>query len=100
MKNIQIKVDMIDKTQIYVGKVHKFLNCTMQDNKNGKDQYGNDGFITQNISKEKRDAGERGAIIGNWKEVVFAPQSELRILPNGSKLNPTAPIDNDVIIPF
>lgn len=72
MKAIKIQLDKIDKTQIYVGKVHKFLDCTLHDNKNGKDEYGNDGFVTQSISKEKREAGERGAIIGNWKEVVFA----------------------------
>jgi hypothetical protein len=77
MKTIQIQLDKIDKTQIFVGKVHKYLNCTLHDNKDGKDQYGNDGFITQSISKEKREAGERGAIIGNWKEVVSnKPKSE------------------------
>jgi hypothetical protein len=93
MKTIQIQLDKIDKTQIFVGKVHKYLNCTLHDNKNGKDEYGNDGFITQSISKEKREAGERGAIIGNWKEVVFsAPKAQ-------QELKPTAQADDDSI-PF
>ena len=93
MKSIQIKVDMIDKSEIFVGEVHKYLNCTLHDNKDGKDQYGNDGFITQSISKEKREAGERGAIIGNWKEVVFAAPKAQR------ELKPTAQVDDDSI-PF
>ena len=93
MKNIQIQLDKIDKTQIFVGKVHKYLNCTLHDNKNGKDEYGNDGFLTQSISKEKREAGERGPIIGNWKEVVFgAPKAQ-------QELKPTAQADDDSI-PF
>jgi hypothetical protein len=98
MKTIQIQLDKIDKAQIFVGKVHKYLNCTLHDNKNGKDEYGNDGFITQSISKEKREAGERGPIIGNWKEVAFN-KPQLRIKPNGSKLNPTIEADDDSI-PF
>ena len=93
MKAIKIQLDKIDKTQIYVGKVHKFLDCTLHDNKNGKDEYGNDGYITQSISKEKRDAGERGAIIGNWKEVGnSAPKAQ-------QELKPTAQADDDSI-PF
>jgi hypothetical protein len=29
-------------------------------------EYG-DGYITQSVSKEARDKGERGPIVGNWK---------------------------------
>jgi hypothetical protein len=93
MKAIKIQLDKIDKTQIYVGKVHKFLDCTLHDNKNGKDEYGNDGYITQSISKEKREAGERGNIIGNWKEVGnSAPKAQ-------QELKPMAQADDDSI-PF
>ena len=28
-----------------------------------------DGFIVQEISKERRDRGERGAILGNWNYI-------------------------------
>ena len=30
-----------------------------------KDQYGNSGFITQDVSKEDREAGTKGPIVGN-----------------------------------
>jgi hypothetical protein len=39
------------------------------DNKDGKDQYGNDGFVVQSVSKEARQQGVKGPIIGNWKRV-------------------------------
>jgi hypothetical protein len=34
------------------------------------DNYGNDGFVAQSVSKEERDAGERGPIVGSWREVA------------------------------
>lgn len=39
-----------------------------------QDQYGNNGFITQELGKEARDRGEKGPILGNvkvfWNEPV------------------------------
>jgi len=32
-----------------------------------QDQYGNNGFITQELGKESRDRGEKGPILGNVK---------------------------------
>ena len=33
------------------------------------DDYGNNGMIVQNATKEERENGERGAILGNSKPV-------------------------------
>lgn len=70
MITLSINVNKIDKSAI---KPHKnggkYLALTLFDNKNGVDQYGYHGFVTQDIGKERRDAGERGPIVGNWKEV-------------------------------
>ena len=44
-----------------------FLNLTMFENKDGKDRYENDGFIAVDVSKEARESGVKGPIIGNWK---------------------------------
>ena len=63
----KIDVKKIDKTALFIGAKGTYLDGAFMDNKDGVDQYGNHGFITQNISKERRDAGERGPIIGNWK---------------------------------
>lgn len=54
---------------VYIGEKGLYLELTLRDNKDGTDQYGNDGFAAVNLSKEQRDAGEKGPIVGNWKHV-------------------------------
>ena len=65
----KINVKQIDKTQLFVGAKHTYLDLALHENRDGEDQYGNLGFITQSVSKEARDRGEKGPIIGNWKDV-------------------------------
>jgi hypothetical protein len=67
MIKASINVTKIEKGEIYVGKNGKYVGLAFFANKGGPDQFGNDGFVTQEISKERRDNGERGPIIGNWK---------------------------------
>lgn len=69
MIRLKIDVKKIIKAHLYTGKTATYLDCTLKDNRDGKDQYGNDGFIVQDVGKEAREAGERGPIIGNWKRV-------------------------------
>ena len=69
MHTIKINVTKIDKTALFEGKNGKYLDLVLFENKEGVDQYGNHGFVTQDIGKERRENGERGAIIGNWKHV-------------------------------
>jgi hypothetical protein len=66
---ININVTRIDKTGLYDGKNGKYLALTLFDNKNGKDKFGNDGFVTQDLGKERRQAGEKGPILGNFKHI-------------------------------
>jgi len=73
---ININVTKIDKTGLYDGKNGKYLALTLFENKNGKDQYGNDGFVAQDLGKDRRQAGEKGAILGNFKHVGgFVPNN-------------------------
>lgn len=73
MQFLNIDVTLIDKTGLIPGKpkpdgrVPKYVDLTLHDNKAGRDQYGNDGFVTQSLPKERRQAGEKGPILGNWK---------------------------------
>lgn len=64
---INIDVKKIDKAALFVGKKGTYLNLTLMDNRDGTDEYGNDGFVVQDIGKERRQAGKRGMILGNWK---------------------------------
>ena len=69
MITLKINVSKIDKSAIFEGKNGKYCDFVLFENRDGTDQYGNDGFVTQDIGKERRLAGERGPIIGNWKNV-------------------------------
>jgi len=79
MRTASINVTKIDKTALVEGKNGKYLSLVFFENRDGKDQYGNDGFITQDLGKDRRLAGEKGPILGNWKEVgksQAAPKAE------------------------
>ncbi|MFN6191207.1 MAG: hypothetical protein ACK48S_09785 [Planctomycetia bacterium] len=67
MITTNIDVKKIDKSALYAGAKGTYLNLTLIPNKNGVDQYGNDGFIVQDIGKARRDKGEKGPIIGNYR---------------------------------
>jgi hypothetical protein len=69
MISININVTKIDKTAIVPGKNGKYVGLTLFENRDGPDQYGHDGFVAQDLGKERRLAGKRGPIIGNWKRI-------------------------------
>lgn len=76
-----IDVTKIDKSKLIDGKKGTYLNITAFVNLDEKDQYDNNGMITQSVSQEEREAGTRGAILGNTK--VF--------FKDGGSSNTTAP---------
>lgn len=61
----KIDVSKIDKTKLYQGKTAKFLDIVLIPKKD--DKYGDDYMIVQGLPKAERDAGNRGAILGNAK---------------------------------
>ena len=73
MQRIKIDVTKIDKTALYKGEKGTYHDVTLMDNREGPDQYGNDGFVVQDIGRERREAGEKGPILGNWKHVGQSP---------------------------
>jgi hypothetical protein len=70
MITCKIDVKKIDKQHLYVGAKCTYLDIALFENKDGQDQYGNDGFVVQSVGKEARDRNERGPIIGNWKQIA------------------------------
>ena len=64
-----IDVTKIDKERIYKGKKGKYLSITIRLN-DEPDQYDQNGMITQSISREEKESGMQGAILGNVK-IVF-----------------------------
>ena len=68
-----IDLTKIDKTRIKEvqkkdGTMGKFINLVMMTNEQ-PDQYGNDGFIAESVTKDEKEAGKRGNILGNCKQL-------------------------------
>ena len=100
---INIDVKKIDKAALFTGKKGTYLNMTLMENREGIDQYGNEGFIVQDIGMARRQAGERGAILGNWKTVkpAQAPQAPQAPAPRAPQAKAQAyDEDDDTSIPF
>lgn len=74
MQKLRIDVTKIPKEAIFVGKKGKYVTLILHENRNGPDQYANDGFAALEISKEEREAGDKGAIVGNWKHLGQKPE--------------------------
>jgi hypothetical protein len=70
MKVISLKIDVskIDKSKLFKGEKGTYLDAVVFLN-DEKDQYGNNGMITQSVSKEEREKGGKGVILGNAKIV-------------------------------
>ena len=91
----KIDVTKIDKAHLFEGAKGKYLDVLLMENRQGTDQYGNDGMIVQGVSKEARNAGTKGPIIGNYK--IHTPHAAPA--PKAQPAQPTSkilPTDDDV----
>jgi len=64
--SLSIDVSKINAKRLYKGKKGQYLSATLF-LKEETDQYGNNGFIVESITKEERESGQKGTIIGNAK---------------------------------
>ena len=71
-----------------------YLNVDIIEGKNGEDQYGNTHMITLDIGKDRRGAGEKGAILGNCKTLNFNSGSQPQSAAKSGKA-PQSAADDD-----
>jgi len=64
---LKINVSQIEKARLFAGKKGKYLDATVFVDIDNKDQYDNNGMITQDVTKEEKDQGVNGPILGNVK---------------------------------
>jgi hypothetical protein len=76
---VKITVTDLDKARFFKGKKGIYCDLVLFECEN---DYGDTGFVTQSLSKEEREAGERGEIVGHWKELE---QREERPKPSSKK---------------
>jgi hypothetical protein len=86
---LSINVTKIPRERIKPGKNGKYIDLVLFENKAGTDQYGNDGFISISVTKEEREAGTRGEIVGNWRNLGSSA-------PSAPARKPTPPRDPDL----
>lgn len=77
MISLKIDVTKIDKSKLFKGKQGTYLDAVLIETPNN--QYGDDYMIVQSVSKEEREQGIKGAILGNAKtfgQSTPQPQNE------------------------
>ncbi len=85
MKMIKLKIDVtkIDKSKLFKGAKGTYLDAVVF-LKDEADQYGNNGMIVQSVTKEEREQGVKGAILGNAQ--TSAPQQAQPTAQEGDDL--------------
>lgn len=97
--NLKIDVTKIDKQKLFAGAKGKYLDATVFIDIDNKGEFGDNGMITQDMTKAERDAGVKngGAILGN--ATVFWSDGQAKSkTPSGQGQD--APIDFDDDINF
>ena len=94
----KIAVNKIDKKRLFHGAKCIYLETTLLENRDGVDQYGNHGMIVQDVTREEREAGIKGPILGNFKIVGKQPAQQ-QSSPANSIVNPDIEPESDEI-PF
>ena len=88
--SLKIDVTKIDKARLFQGKNGaKYLDVTTFVDLDNPSQYGDHGFITQDVSKEERAQGVKGEILGNAK--VFYNDSQQQNKPHPNQTGGFAP---------
>jgi hypothetical protein len=99
---LKINLSEIEKARLFKGKKGVYLDATVFIDIDQKDQYENNGMITQDVKKDEKDQGIKGPILGNvqvfWRDDNNAPQ-QANQQAMAQQAQP-APEDFDDDIPF
>ena len=94
-----INLSAIDKSKIIEGKKGKYLPITITVN-DEPDQFGNQGPVTMDQSKEEREAKTPKQYLGNVKVVWTNGTFPDRIPFAGGETKPTAKVAAEPDLPF
>lgn len=74
MIKAKIAVNKIDKEHLFKGSKHTYLDITLVPTPDSP--YGDDFMVVQDVSKEKREEGVKGPILGNANKIQSRRQAE------------------------
>ena len=80
--SLKIDVTKIDKSRLYKGAKGTYLDLTTFVDTDQQDQYENNGFISQTLTKEEREQKLQTPILGNVK--VFYTDGAVAAAPTSS----------------
>jgi len=63
--SVKIDVNKIDKTRLFKGDKGTYLDLTTFIDTDQQGKYGDNGFISQSVTKEEREKDVKGNILGN-----------------------------------
>jgi hypothetical protein len=87
------------ENNVFLGKKGAYLEITLLENRDGQDQYENDGFAAVDIGKERREAGEKGPIVGKWKHIAQNQKVNTTPPKNRPPVAARPPADPDLDMP-
>jgi hypothetical protein len=93
--SIKIDVTKVTKSKLYVGQKGTYLNCSLIPTP--KSEYG-DYMIVEDTTREEREGGEKGVILGNGKtRVKPQPKPEPKQFEERPTFNPD---EKPGVLPF
>jgi hypothetical protein len=97
--SLKIDVSKIEKARLFKGEKGTYLDATVFIDLSELDQYGNSGMITQDVSKDEKDQGVKGPILGNCK-VFWSEGGQSQPAQQRQASPPPQDYDTDDSIPF
>ena len=73
---VKLNVSQIDKARLFRGEKGMYLDATVFIDTEQESQWGDNGMVTQDVSKEERDQGIKGNILGNVKVFWSGPSDQ------------------------
>ena len=93
----RIDVTKIDESRLYKGQKGTYLDIVLMPS-NGK--YGDTHMIVQSVSKEERDQGIKGNILGNATEMIKREQRQAKDQPPAQMERPGFKYNDEDDVPF
>jgi hypothetical protein len=89
---LNIDVTKLDKKRLHAGNKGTYANLTVL-LRDETDQYGNDGMIVEDVSKEEREGGKKGTIVGNAR--IIGNRNQTQTTANNRSQPQQKPQDDD-----
>lgn len=96
--SIRIDLDKVDNNRVFQGAKGRYLDIVGVLTETG-DQYQNNGFVTQQITKEERQQGVKLPVLGNFKKLAdlqpkgYAPNApQAPAMPQGVPVQQHSPV--------